>query len=113
LKKVKITHKNWSADVLIDDEDPKTLRAMKSQLMHWASGEHKIEREKGNVEQAYLKMLGQELAAQSIEKGLTEVVEKFEFIEGFFPLDGSYGVRLITLQHWEFDANEFNLEEIP
>ena len=96
----------WQAVVEIDGK-PETLELMKEQLLFWMGGQGRINTAKGNIEQAFLKMLGQFLIYESIGHTLEGVLCAIDEAEGWASLRGKYGVKLIYVESWEFEENEF------
>lgn len=111
MKKVKISYEWWNVVVEID-ETPEALEYMKDQLMFWSSGERRIDDEGGNVETAYLKMLGKEMLPETTRLNIHGILDYFSQEEGWSPLDGSFGIRLVSVDSWEFETNEFVVQEI-
>ena len=111
MKKVEISYEWWSAVVEID-ETPETLEYMKEQLMFWTGGERRIDYEDGDVETAYLKALGEEMISETIRNNIHGIVNYFSQAEGWAPLDASFGVRLVSVDSWEFETNEFVIQEL-
>ena len=97
----------WEATVEIDDH---AVPKMHEQLMYWYGGEQRIANADGDIETAYLLMLGQELIRESMDYTIEGVLEQFADKEGWYPLDGSAGVRLVSLDNWEFYEDEFELK---
>ena len=97
----------WEAKVEIaDDAEPK----MREQLMYWAGGEYRLASAGGEVERAFLIMLGQALVREAMDYTIEGVLARFADREGWYPLDGSAGVRLVSIDNWEFYEDEFELK---
>ena len=111
IKKVRINFEWWDCAVEIE-QNQQTLDYMKEQLLFWSGGQRRIDKENGDIEKAYLKMLGYELILMSIDYNLYGILSEFKDKEGWYSLDGSYGVKLISIDEWEFDKDEFYIEEI-
>lgn len=111
MKKVKISYEWWNAIVEID-ETPETVEYMKDQLMFWTGGERRIDYEDGDVETAYLKMLGEAMISQTMRLNIHGILNYFSEAEGWALLDGSFGIRLVSVDNWEFETDEFIIEEI-
>lgn len=109
-KTKKITYEWWDAVVEID-EGPETTEMMKEQVLFWMGGQQMIDREKGDVELAYLKMLGRALIRLSMEYNMTGVLDEMDEREGWAPLRGKHGVTLISCDQWDFDDGEFQIIE--
>lgn len=110
VKVVHITHDWWTAIVEID-ESPETLKCMEEQLLFWSGGKQRIEREKGDIQKAYLKMLGQALINESQEWNIIGILSLYDEKEGWSDLRGNCGIKLISVDEWEFDRDDFDIEE--
>lgn len=107
-EKVTLSYEWWEAVVEIDDS-PGTISAMQQQLLFWSGGQAWIDREDGDVRTAFLKMLGAELARQSLVVGPEFIGELFTNHEGWAPLDGSFGVRLVRVDQWSFGREDISI----
>jgi len=109
---VKISYEWWEATVEIFRSD-ETTNNMKEQLLFWGGGQERIDNQDGNIEQAYLKMLGEYLIAESIigwtVKGL---IDEWNDKEGWSKLDGSAGIKLLSCSNWEFETEEFFIDRM-
>lgn len=111
MKQVKISYEWWVALVEIDDI-PETYQYMEDQLLFWSGGEDRIDREDGDVESAYLRMLGEAIITKSTRLTVQGIIRHFAEAEGWVPLDGSFGIRLVTVDTWEFESDEFLIQEL-
>ena len=111
MKKVKIGFDWWDAVVEITESE-ETTNIMREQLLFWMGGQRMIDDADGDVEEAYLKMLAVELINSSMDYTLSGVLKDFEEKEGWATLDGTFGVKLISVNEWKFDEDEFFFEEI-
>ena len=107
MKTVVISFDWWEAVIRLSDN---IENLMKSQLLFWMDGQQRIDREGGDIEQAYLKMLGEELIKYSMEYNFFGILNKFEDKEGWCPLDGSEGIQLMSINNWEFSQDDFYIE---
>ena len=82
MKKKKIEFDWWIAEVEIDDK-PETIELMKEQLLFWSNGKYRIATANGNIEQAFLKMLGLFLINESIGHSLEGVLCAIDEAEGW------------------------------
>tara|TARA_R110002072_G_scaffold299355_1_gene474683 strand:+ start:379 stop:744 length:366 start_codon:yes stop_codon:yes gene_type:complete len=112
MKKVKVTFDWWEMLVEINPCD-KTLAGMKEQLLFWTGGEGCIDAEDGDIESAFLKMLAAEILPLSQEYNLRGINNYFNEAEGWLPVDGTFGVKVIDLSAWEFMRHEMDVDEIP
>lgn len=111
MKKVKIEFDWWEADVLIEDT-PETLEKMKEQLLFWMGGQQWIDDEDGDVEMAYLKMLTRTILPLSMDYNLFGIVEKISDREGWYPIDGTHGVKLISCDSWYFESGNIHISTV-
>ena len=107
--RIKINYEWWEAVFEIDRSD-KTIETMKDQILFWMSGEDRIEKEGGDIEKAYLKMVSQEMIDETMRFNLKGILSYFEDAEGYAPLNGEYGVKLISVDNWKFDEDDFFIE---
>ena len=73
-------------------------------------GQERIDDEDGDIEKAYLKMLGQQMIHMSMNLNVLGIKEQFEEMEGWYSLDGKFGVTLLRVDNWEFSASDFDIE---
>jgi hypothetical protein len=84
---------------------------MKEQLLFWSSGKDRIRSAGGDIEKAYLKMLGQQLINGSMEWNVEGIKAQFDDKEGWCDLRGKLGgVELISCDQWTWDEDDFYLE---
>ncbi|NOR70003.1 MAG: DUF2528 family protein [Methylomarinum sp.] len=109
-KRVKISFDWWDAVVEIDDTAA-TKTAMKEQLLFWSGGQSRIDDADGDIEKAYLTMLGQHIIDESIEWNADGIKSQYDDREGWADLRGGCGVELISCDTWIFSDDEFNFEK--
>lgn len=102
----KVTFDWWEAIVEIDDT-AETKELMKEQLLFWTNGQRKIDAAGGDVELVYLEMLGKYLITVSMGRTLEGVLYVVEESEGWCSLRGKYGIKLISVDSWEFETESF------
>lgn len=110
MKRKKIVYEWWEAVVEIADD---STDKMKEQVQFWVHGEQWIKEADGDVELAYLRMLGQSLIAESMQWNLYGILKEWENREGWYPLDGSGGVKLVSVDRWEFSDDDFQVLDAP
>ena len=111
MKKIRLNFEWWDAVVEIDYNE-NTLQWMKDQLLFWSGGQEKIDDEEGNIEQAYLKMLAQEILPLSQSLNLYGLTEHFKEAEGWAALNDDFGVKLVSVEPWNFETEDIQLVEI-
>lgn len=110
-KQYQIVFDWWDALLEISD-DQETEEAIKKQLLSFSDGEKLLNSENGDVIQAYLKQMSTQLITASIDCTLSGVVKLFQDKDGFVPLDGSKGLKLLSIDNWVFHLSGFEFEEV-
>lgn len=65
----------------------------------------------GEALKACLKMYGRTMVFHSMNGGVDHVREKMAKEEGYFPLDGSQGIKLEECESWDFLIDYFDVCE--
>jgi hypothetical protein len=89
------------ARVVIDEE--KAAPFIKEMVEFWANYGERLTAAKGSYTKAWLMMLGRFILRNSKPP-------KDE--EGWYPLDGSYGIKLEKWDTWEPDPDEIEVETV-
>lgn len=113
VKKYLIEHVDliWSCEVEIDEE--KAAPAIKEMVEFWLGWENELNKVNGDYTLAFLKMLGRELLYVVIaERSGETCTEYFKSLEGWYPLDGSHGIKIVSCEDYAFDRFEFNALEV-
>ena len=112
-EKYKLTFDWWEAVLEIKD-DEKTKNHMKDQLLFFSGGQELIDNEDGDITQAYLKQTTPSLIKESMEWKKGGVINQIadNMYEGFLPIDGSFGVTLISIDNWEFADDDLRIEKV-
>jgi hypothetical protein len=112
MKRVSLNYEWWDAVVEINYNE-NTLQWMKDQLLFWAGGTERIEDELGgDIEKAYLRSLAQEILPLSQSRSLSGIVAYFAEAEGWAALNDDFGVRLVSVDTWSFDAGDILLKSV-
>lgn len=112
MKKVRVSYDGvWSATFSIR-ECEETLDVMRDQLLFWMGGQDKIDEADGNIEEAYLKWITVNIIPMSSMLNLKGIKQEFNNMEGFAPIDGEYGVELLSCDSWEFEEYNVEIEQI-
>ena len=98
----------WEAVVEIEESEA-TTAAMKEQLLFWSGGQDRIDNADGDIEKAYLKMLGSHMIFESIGMNIEGVKSAFDDEEGWCPIRGKNGVNLVSVDEWEFSEDEIDI----
>jgi len=115
-KKYKISYEWWEA-VLEIEHTEQTLNNIKEQLTFFM-GCPKSTQESTDWDglvSRYLRQIAPHLLWESMEWNLTGVIRQFQEggkYEGYLPIGGEFGVKLILIDTWEFPSDEFNVEEV-
>ncbi|MDM1536382.1 hypothetical protein [Myroides odoratimimus] len=64
---------------------------------------------KGNLYEEYAKKLAKQIAYFSMDWNESGIIDQFEDLEGYPPLDGSMGVKLIRCDNFRLEDEEFSL----
>jgi len=98
--------------VEIDHSFENIDRILKQMVEFWANTSEDLEREGGNYLKCWLKILLDEILNNGIGDSLEKQLEYFEEVEGFYPLDGTYGIRLLQISSPIFDKENYNIIEL-
>ena len=111
MTRYKITFDWWDAIIEIND-DEKTKSHMKDQLLFFMNGQDLIDQGDGNITKAYLKQLTPHIIEESIRWKKGGIIDQIsgDMYEGFLPIDGSFGVTLVSADHWEFPESDIEIE---
>lgn len=94
------------------NDTPETREGMQEQLLFWTGGEDLIEDAEGDIVQAYIRQTAPVIASLSLRKIKPGIILEFNDMEGFLPINGDCGVKLIESDTWDFGPEEFQIEEI-
>lgn len=108
-KRKTIRFGSWEAVVEIDHDGKNTLAVMEDQVLFWHGGERRLAEAGGDVEKAYLKQLGQELVSLSMDLTTDGIKAHFDGLDGWGPLDGRYGVTLVSVDRFEIGDDEIEI----
>ena len=111
IKTFELKYDWWEAVLQIDDT-PKAREAMQEQLLFWTGGEDLIDDAENDIVQAYIWQTAPIIIDTSMRKNNTGIINEFKEMEGFLPLDGGCGVKLIESECWEFGHEEFQIREL-
>lgn len=113
MSKHKITFDWWEAVIEIKD-DEKTTENMKEQLLFFMGGQTAIDDEGGDIIKAYLKHMAPILIKESIAWKKEGVIRQItdSVYEGLLPIDGSFGITLLSIDNWEFNDDDFDFTKI-
>lgn len=98
----------WWEAVFEVDEVPSTADYMKETLLFFGGGQRLID--DYGIKQGYFKFIASYLVEASMKYNIVGVKEWFKEQEGLGSLDGEYGIKLVSIDAWSFDRDEFTLE---
>ena len=126
LKKYTIKYPDiyWECEIEIDEDfitptykksDPPvtTKDRIKQMVEFWSDWEDRLEDNDGDYTKTFL----QQLASRCLEivisnnYNLFGVIGEFEEAEGWFKMNGSYGITITSVDDFEFQYSEFQIEE--
>lgn len=81
-------------------------------VQFWANTVEDLERENGDYLKCWLKILLDEILHNGVGDSLQRQLEYFQDCEGFYPLDGTYGIRLLQIYSPIFDKENYNIIEL-
>ncbi len=110
MDKFKLTYDWWEAILEIDGSKD-TIRVMEDQLLFWMGGQERIDDEDGDIVRAYLKMLCTKLLLLSMDWNIDGINHALKESEGWALLDGSFGVKLVSVDRWELSEGDFFIEK--
>jgi hypothetical protein len=113
--KFQLSHllQNWQAIVEVDEN--RDSAAMRHAVEFWSGWNSRLRRHEGDWKSAFLEQLAREIFYVQAENSFTlvaEVVGAFMGREGWPKLDGSQGIKLISVEEVAFDYEDFTFEEI-
>jgi hypothetical protein len=119
-QKFKIEHDLlcWEAQIEIDFDFPDVMKEIKEMVEFWSNWEDRLEDNGDDYVETFLKQLGLKLLGMRNEYGsLQNVIEQFNWDgvhgeEGYCPMDGSKGIKIIDLDRLEFDYDDFDISSI-
>lgn len=110
LKIFKITFDFWEAKIEIDTV--KAEAVIKEMVEFWTGWEHRLYLNDGDYIKTFLENLAQVIIRDSIEWNLQGVRRAFENREGWCKMDGTEGIKIIYIDRWTFDEDDFLITEI-
>ena len=115
----KISHPylDFSIEVEIDHSE-KVDEYIKQMVQFWTDWEYNLEQEEGDYTKSFLKQLFDEIFGIQANRNHSTngIISEFKNKEGYCPLEGSYGIKLIhvdtfNLESYELDIKTTKLEE--
>lgn len=123
IKKYKVEHESGAEMIVEIDHSIMTEEQLHELNNFWSSSKDRLYREDGNVLYAVLKNLLQVVLSVQYEGGLNlqGVINAFDWDykygnggqEGYPKLDGSSGIKLISIEGIEIDTYDIDIKEVP
>lgn len=106
-----VEHAPTGANIILEiDHSFENLdKNIKDMVEFWSGYLYKLKYEKGDYTRTWLKMLLTEILNNECGENISKQLEYFQNCEGFYPLDGSYGITLIDVSYPSFDEDDFNI----
>lgn len=96
---------DWECVVEIAD-GPETAEAVRQMVDFWSGAEERLDRFSGDYNRALVSQIACCLIVLSIKMDASSAIEALGEREGYCPLDGSRGIRVVSTDEWEFDEPE-------
>jgi hypothetical protein len=127
LKKYKVGYfpNAWDCIVAIDenfvikdlskDQLALTKNAIITMVEFWQGWQERLALNDGYYLPTFLQQLAKEIVFMlAKDRNATLETIKFQFynLEGWCPMDGTYGIHILTVDEFELEANAFDVEEI-
>jgi len=104
---------SWEAIVEVDQSHPETERNIRESVEFWSDWKINLIRSKGDYTALFLHNLTMTLLNISVHyRDVLAIIDFARNIEGWYPLDGSHGVRLVSCDEFLFDADLIEVEKI-
>jgi hypothetical protein len=108
----------WEAQIEIDFDFPDIMKHIKGMVEFWNNWENLLEDTGDDYIETFLKQLG--LKLMNMSNGclnLRGIIKQFNWDgihgeEGYCPMDGSKGIKIIELDRLEFDYDDFDVSSI-
>lgn len=125
MKKFKLEYSldRWECWIEIDEDavievrggNSMTLKeAMKSMILFWSGGSDRLDANDGDITKTFLQQLAREIYYIIVQHkfNLLGVVEEFQNREGWWPMDGTHGIRITYIDDVYIDHADFKMEEL-
>jgi hypothetical protein len=110
VKTFQLTYDWWQA--VIDVEFPEAEPAIKTMVEFWSDWERHLERNDGDYTKTFLEMLGRELVSVSVDMRLQSALKHFRECEGWTPMDGTNGIKIISFDEWDWERDWVDIKEL-
>lgn len=93
---------------------PTTIDAIENSVDFFDGSKDDLAQFDGDYIKTYAMQLARELCIMQVQQGLIleALIDDFKNKEGWFPIDGSWGVRVLNADDFTFSSGEFMVEEV-
>jgi hypothetical protein len=127
VKQFKVTYfpNDWACTIEIDenyviphlsnDELAITKRAIVTMVEFWTGWEDRLDRNDGDYVKTFVQQLAREIVYITSEDrmaGTQTIIKEFENREGWCLMDGSYGIKILSIDDFDLDYDQFEVEEV-
>jgi hypothetical protein len=114
IKSFKLEHTllGWEAEIQIDFNHPEAMGNIEEMVDYWTGGPKRLSQSHGDYVQAFLKQFAPVLFHMSEEiSDIKDIINEFKDwnTEGFCDMDGSHGIKIISVDCWQADEDEFDI----
>lgn len=116
-KQFKVTH-NWhnemSCVIEIDFNQDCVMDKIQEMVEFWSGWENRLSFNDGDYVKTFLKLTASTVQWISISDNYNTWGVRFSFTdrEGWYPMDGSHGINILTNSRFEWDDDDFEVEEV-
>lgn len=111
---------SWTAEVEIDEDfvienQPYTTKDIIIDMVEfWSNYEYRLELNDGDYIKTFLQNLAREILYIITEYNynISGVISEFKNREGWCVMDGSKGIKIISIDDFEFELDNFEVEKI-
>jgi len=112
---------DWEMKVEIDFNNSDVMKNIKDMVEFWSEWEDRLDCNDGDYVKTFLQQLGQKVFFMINECGsLYSLLNHFDWDfkwgnsgeEGYCKMDGSKGIKIIDVDSWGIDKDEFDVENI-
>jgi hypothetical protein len=96
------------------DNPVNTLKIIEQVIRFWTGAQKRIEQNEGNISKTFLQQLGREIFLLKLRDNFTtkNLIDKFLELEGWIPMDGSYGIKITDVDEIEIYHTDFEIERV-
>ena len=102
----------WRMRVSIDFESYKVKEKIKEMVEFWVEWEDKLSICNNDYVLTFFRMLGCAVIEQAVNWSTGGIIKYFNNAEGWYPLNGSYGITILNVNYWNWKFEEFTVKMI-